>query len=237
MPTESREAKRTRARRLAAKLARAYPDARIELDHKCPFELLVATILAAQSTDRLVNTVTPELFLRYPDAARLAAADLAEVEKVVFKTGFFRQKAKAITSMARALVEHHAGEVPRTLDELVRLPGVGRKTANVILGACFGVPGVVVDTHMTRLAARMGLSRSSDPVEIERELQALLPEKSWTAFSQAAILHGRRVCVAREPACEACPLPPDCPHPLRTRRAPPKLERRTKRRARGGGLR
>jgi endonuclease-3 len=220
MAAESREAKRARARRIAAKLVRAYPDHRIELDHANPFELLVATILAAQSTDRLVNSITPELFRRFPDAARLAAADPAQVERLVFKTGFFRQKTKSITSMARALVEHHGGEVPRTLDELVRLPGVGRKTANVILGACFGVPGIVVDTHMIRLAARMGLSRGKDPAEIERDLQALLPAKDWTAFSQTAILHGRRVCVARAPACEACPLPPDCPHPLRARHAP-----------------
>lgn len=233
MPAESREAKRGRARRIAAKLVRAYPDARIELDHGNPFELLVATILAAQSTDRLVNSITPELFRRFPDARRLAAADPAEVEKLVFKTGFFRQKTKSITSMARALVEHHAGVVPRTLDELVRLPGVGRKTANVILGACFGVPGIVVDTHMMRLAARMELSRGKDPEEIERDLQALLPEQAWTPFSQTAILHGRRVCVARAPACEACPLPPDCPHPLRARRATARKSRPRRKRPAG----
>ncbi len=234
MAAETRDAKRARAQRIAAKLRRAYPDAKIELDHRNAFELLVATILAAQSTDRTVNSVTPELFRRYPDASRLAAADAADVEKLVFKTGFFRQKARSITSMARALVEEFGGEVPRTVEALVRLPGVGRKTANVILGACFGVPGIVVDTHVTRLAARMGLSRSADPQEIERDLQALLPEAAWTAFSQAAILHGRRVCVARAPACEVCPLPPDCPHPARAsrRETPSRRARRPRRSAR-----
>jgi endonuclease-3 len=211
MSAESREAKRARARRIAAKLVRAYPDARIELDHTNPFELLVATILAAQSTDRLVNSITPELFQRFPNAQRLAAADPAEVEQLVFKTGFFRQKTKSITSMARALVEHHGGEVPRTLDELVRLPGVGRKTANVILGHWFGVPGVVVDTHVLRLARRLGLTGEEDPVRVERDLQSLWRRRDWSDASIRLIYHGRRVCLARRPRCEECVLADFCP--------------------------
>jgi len=217
MPSESREARRARASRIARALFRAHPDAHCELDHASPFELLVATILSAQSTDRVVNTVTPALFQRLPDAKALAAADPELVERLVYKTGFYRQKAKTLRAMAEALVERHGGKVPRTLAELVRLPGVGRKTANVILGVCFDVPGIVVDTHVTRLAGRMGLSRESDAEKIERDLMALVPEKDWTRLSHALIFHGRRICAARDPACEACPLPPDCPYPRRGR--------------------
>jgi endonuclease-3 len=215
MPSESRDARRARASRIARALYRAHPDAHCELDHESPFQLLVATILSAQSTDRVVNTVTPALFRRLPDAKALAAADPELVERLVYKTGFYRQKAKTLRAMAGALVERHGGCVPRTLDELVRLPGVGRKTANVILGVCFDVPGIVVDTHVGRLAGRMGLSREREPDRIERDLMALVPEKDWTRFSHAMIFHGRRVCAAREPLCAACPLPPDCPYPRR----------------------
>ncbi len=225
MPSESREARRARAYRIARALFRAHPDAHCELEHRSPFELLVATILSAQSTDRVVNTVTPTLFQRLPDARALAAAAPELVERLVFKTGFFRQKARTLRAMAAALLERHAGAVPRTLEELVRLPGVGRKTANVILGVCFDVPGVVVDTHVTRLAERMGLSREREPERIERDLMTLVPEKHWTRLSHALIFHGRRICTARAPACEACPLPPDCPYPRRARTATAKPRR------------
>jgi endonuclease-3 len=226
MPSESREARRARAARIARALFRAHPDARCELDHRDPFELLVATILSAQSTDRVVNTVTPALFERLPDAKSLAAAEPELVERLVYKTGFYRQKAKTLRAMAAALALRHGGEVPRTLEELVRLPGVGRKTANVILGVCFDVPGIVVDTHVARLAGRMALSRESDPEKIERNLMALVPEKDWTRLSHALIFHGRRICAARAPACEACPLPPDCPYPRRAKRPRVKAHRR-----------
>jgi endonuclease-3 len=232
MPSESREARRARAGRIARALFRVHPDAHCELDHESPFELLVATILSAQSTDRVVNTVTPALFERLPDARALAAADPALVERLVFRTGFYRQKAKTLRAMAGALVERHGGKVPRTLEELVGLPGVGRKTANVILGVCFDVPGIVVDTHVARLAGRMGLSREGDPEKIERDLMALVPEKDWTRLSHALIFHGRRICTARAPGCEACPLPPDCPYPRRARAAAAKPRARARARAR-----
>jgi endonuclease-3 len=232
MPSESREERRARAGRITRALFRAHPDARCALDHRSPFELLVATILSAQSTDRVVNTVTPALFARLPDAPALAAAPPEQVERLVFKTGFYRQKAKTLCAMAAALVERHGGQVPRTLEELVRLPGVGRKTANVILGVCFDVPGIVVDTHVARLAGRMGLSRESDPEKIERDLAALVPRKDWTRLSHALIFHGRRICSARNPACEACPLPPDCPYPHRARAASARRTREAKARPR-----
>jgi endonuclease-3 len=193
-------------------LAEKWPDARCELDHANAYQLLVATILSAQSTDKLINTVTPALFARFPDARALAAADPAELEKMIHSTGFFRMKAKNLLGMARAVVQDHGGEIPQTMDELVALPGVARKTANVVLGTAFGKnEGVVVDTHVTRLAARLGLSRQTDPVKIEQDLMKLLPREQWTIFAHRLIIHGRRVCFAKQPDCESCLLAPVCP--------------------------
>ena len=194
------------------RLGATWPEAVVELDHRNAFELLCATILAAQSTDRMINTITPALFARFPDAHALAAAEPEELERLVHKSGFFRMKAKNLRAMAQALVQRHGGEVPRTMEELVALPGVARKTANVILGSAFGIDaGVVVDTHVTRLAARLGLTRQTDPVKIEQDLMAVLPQPSWTSFAHRLIWHGRRVCHARAPACGECALAPVCP--------------------------
>ena len=207
-----RDARVARARRLAESLRRSRPDARVELDHRNPFELLIATILSAQSTDARVNLVTRDLFRAWPGPAALAGARRADVERMIHSTGFFRAKTKAIQGCARAIVDRHGGEVPRTMEEMIRLPGVGRKTANVVLGAGYGIPsGIVVDTHMTRLARRLGLTRHSDPVKIERDLTGLLAPSDWIRFSIAAILHGRYVCQARRPRCGECVLAPDCP--------------------------
>jgi endonuclease III len=204
-----------RAAELDRRLAQRWPEARCELRHDSAFQLLVGTILAAQSTDRLVNTVTPGLLGRWPDARALAAADPAELEQVIHATGFYRMKARHLLGMARALVERHGGEVPRTMAELVALPGVARKTANVVLSTIWGLAeGVVVDTHVTRLAQRLGLSAHTDPVKIERDLMALLPRERWGPFADRLIWHGRRVCQARQPACEQCELAPLCPTSL-----------------------
>jgi endonuclease-3 len=197
---------------VAAILARLYPDAVVELDHENAYQLLVATILAAQSTDRLVNTVTPTLFAKYPDARALAAADPAALERDIFSTGFYRMKARSLLGMARAVVERHGGEIPRTMADLVELPGVGRKTANVILGSVFGInEGIVVDTHVTRLAQRLGLSRAAVPAKIEQDLMEKLPQDQWSLFAHRLIWHGRRVCHAKTPDCEHCELAPICP--------------------------
>ncbi len=191
-------------------LDRLYPDADCELDWRTPFELVCATILSAQCTDVRVNLVTPVLFARWPDAHALAGADRAELEEVIRSTGFFRNKAKSLLGMARVLVEKHGGQVPRTMDEMLELPGVARKTANVVLGTAYGLAtGVVVDTHVMRLSRRLGLTRKDDPVKIESELQGKIPTERWIAFSHQLIWHGRRVCDARKPRCEECPLP--CP--------------------------
>lgn len=200
-----------RARRIDRELAVAYPDARCELDFTTPLELLVATVLSAQCTDKRVNQVTPALFARYPDAAAYAAADPSELEEAIRPTGFFRPKARALSGIGVALVERFDGQVPRTLDELVSLPGVGRKTANVVLGDAFGVPGITVDTHVGRLVRRWGWTTSEDPVRIEHEVGALIERKEWTVFSHRTIFHGRRVCFARRPACGACPIARLCP--------------------------
>lgn len=193
-------------------LADTWPDAVVELDFATPFQLLCATILAAQSTDRTINTITPGLFARFPDAHALASALGPEVEALIYKSGFYRMKAKNLVGMARALVERHGGEVPRTMAELVALPGVARKTANVLLGSAFGQnDGVVVDTHVTRLAQRLGLTRQTDPVKIEADLMQALPRSEWTSFAHRLIWHGRRVCHARAPACDTCSLAPLCP--------------------------
>lgn len=197
---------------LFARLQRAYPDAHCALDHESAFQLLVATILSAQCTDARVNMVTPALFAKYPNAQALADAEQEELEEVIRSTGFFRSKAKNLIGMATALVERHAGEVPRTMDELTKLPGVGRKTANVILGNAFGQNvGVVVDTHVTRLSNRMGLTTQKDPVKIEADLMQLFPQEQWTLLSHLFIDHGRKVCDARAPKCEVCVVAELCP--------------------------
>ena len=200
-----------RARRINRELARLYPDARIELNFASPLELLVAAILSAQTTDRKVNEVTGELFTRYRTAADYAAADQAELEKVIESTGYFRAKAKTLIVLGQALCERFGGEVPGTLEHLVTLPGVGRKTANLVLGGAFGKPGIVVDTHFVRLARRFGWTAETDPDKIERDIAALLPRGEWTAASYRVICHGRRVCHARRPACGACGVARWCP--------------------------
>lgn len=202
-----------RAAEIARLLAEAYPGARPHLDYRSPFELLVATILAAQCTDEMVNRVTPALFRRWPDAAALAAAAPGDLEQVIRSTGFYRNKAKSLLGMARGLVEEFGGTVPRGVEELTRLPGVGRKTANVVAGHCFGVPAIIVDTHVKRLAGRLGLSGQSDPDRIEGDLAALIPERQRTTFSQTLNEHGRQVCTARQPACGCCLLASLCPYP------------------------
>jgi endonuclease-3 len=208
---ETALARTRRARRAVRLLAETYPDAACELDFTNPFELLVATILSAQTTDRRVNAVTPVLFATYPTPEALAGAPLAEVERIVASTGFFRVKSRTIVDMSQALVERFDSAVPRSLDDLVTLPGVGRKTANVVLGEAFGVPGITVDTHVARLSRRLGLTESADPVVIERDLGALLARRDWTPASQLLIWHGRRRCHARRPACGDCPLDRLCP--------------------------
>lgn len=182
-----------------------------ELAHRDPFQLLIATILSAQTTDRSVNSITPELFRRYPTAADLAAADPAVVEELIKPTGFFRTKTRRIIAASRKLVEGFGGKVPGNMDDLVSLPGIGRKTANVILGVGFGVPGFPVDTHVTRLTNRLKLTASKDPVKIERQVCAIVPKEEWTGLSLRLILHGRRVCIARRPRCEECILSDFCP--------------------------
>jgi len=197
---------------VARRLAKGYPQAHCSLDFASPFQLLIATILSAQCTDKRVNAVTGGLFARWPTAAALAAASQAEVEAVIRSTGFFRAKAKNIRGCCEALMERHGGEVPRTLEELVRLPGVGRKTANVVLGSGFGLPsGVVVDTHVGRISRRLGLTRHADAVRAERDLIAAIPKSHWIAFSHRLIEHGRTVCTARRPQCEDCSLADLCP--------------------------
>lgn len=200
-----------RARRINRTLAAVYPDAHAELDFRDAFELLVATVMSAQTTDVRVNSVTPALFARYPDAAALAAADTAEVAEIIRPTGFYRAKARNIVGLSQALVAEHGGEVPRDLDALVKLPGVGRKTAHVVRGNAFGLPGLTIDTHFGRLARRMGLTEQEDPVKVEREIAGLIEKSEWTMFSHRMIFHGRRVCHARRAACGACPVAYDCP--------------------------
>ncbi|HEX6534640.1 MAG TPA: endonuclease III [Gemmatimonadaceae bacterium] len=197
------------------RLEAAYPDAHCALDHRNAYELLVATILSAQCTDARVNLVTPALFARYPTAHDLAGAEPEELEGLIKSTGFFRNKAKSLLGMARAVVERHGGEIPATMEELTALPGVGRKTANVILGNAFGLDeGVVVDTHVTRLANRLGLTTERDAVKIEADLMRLVPRERWTMLSHLLIEHGRRVCEARAPKCGICPLADLCPSSL-----------------------
>lgn len=201
-----------RAGRVYQLLEREYPDARCELDFDDAFQLAVSTILSAQTTDVRVNAATPALFARYPGAEELAEAEVEDVEELVRATGFFRNKARHIVGFARRLVSEHDGRVPRTMEDLTKLPGVGRKTANVILGNAFGLnEGVVVDTHVKRLSGLLGFTREKDPVKVERDLIALFPRPDWTMLSHLLIWHGRRVCVARRPRCVECALAEECP--------------------------
>jgi endonuclease-3 len=211
MKRESRKNLIERTKRIAAALARLYPAARISLDFTTPWQCLVATILSAQCTDKRVNQVTPRLFAEVPDARAMDAAPAARIERLILDTGFFRQKTRSLKGAARAILERFGGEVPSRMEDLVTLPGVGRKTANVLLGHVFGRPGLVVDTHVRRLAGRLGLTCESDPEKIERDLQTLLKPIEWTAFSMRLILHGRTVCFARKPRCDVCGLAADCP--------------------------
>lgn len=208
---ETRLALVRRARRINRELARTYPDAHCELDFTSPFELLVATVLSAQTTDVRVNIVTPALFAKYPTAVDLAAAEREDVELIIQSTGFFRAKTQAIIGLSQAIVERFDGEVPGRLKDLVTLPGVGRKTANVVLGNAFDVPGLTVDTHFARLARRFGWTTNTDAVKIESDVAALIPKREWTILSHRLIWHGRRCCHSRRPACGACPLARLCP--------------------------
>lgn len=198
---------KNRARKVLRGLARAYPDADCALHHENAYQLLAATILSAQCTDERVNMVTPKLFERFPDASDLARARLSQIERIIKSTGFFRAKAKNLRGMARGLVDRFGGEMPREIDDLVQLPGVGRKTANVVLGVCFGIAsGVVVDTHVKRISHLLGLTKESNPERIEVDLMAVLPKTQWISYSHRIIHHGRRVCIARRPQCHECPL-------------------------------
>lgn len=212
---ETKEQLKARAQQIVRALKKTYPDATCALSHTNPLELLIATILSAQCTDERVNIVTATLFRKYHGAAEYAEADPAELEKDINSVTFFRNKAKAIQTTARLLLEKHNGQVPQTLEELVKLSGVGRKTANVVLGTAFGIPtGVVVDTHVMRLTQLLGLTKNKEPEKIEQDLMAILPKNEWIDFSHRLIWHGRRVCKARKPACDACSLEPYCPSSL-----------------------
>jgi endonuclease-3 len=200
-----------RAERIAAALARLYPEARISLDFSNPWQCLVATILSAQCTDKRVNQVTPRLFAEVPDARAMDAASTERVERLIADTGFFRQKTRSLKGAARAILERFGGQVPARMEDLVTLPGVGRKTASVLRGHVFGEAGLVVDTHVRRVAHRLGLTRETDPEKIERDLQKLLEPAEWTPFSMRLILHGRAVCHARKPRCDVCMVAVDCP--------------------------
>jgi endonuclease-3 len=208
---ETKDDLRARAARIGKALARFYPRARISLDFKTPWQCLAATILSAQCTDERVNKVTPALFREFPDPYATAAASPHRIEQLIASTGFFRQKTKSLMGAARVIAERHGGRVPDTMEELVRLPGVGRKTANVVLGHVYGKPGFVVDTHVRRLVKRLGFTASSDPDQIEIDMGEIVPPKEWTAFSMRLILHGRNLCSARTPRCDICPLSEDCP--------------------------
>lgn len=203
---ESKAKKRLRAQEIARILAETYPEAKCSLNFKNPYQLLVATILSAQCTDERVNQVTPALFKVYPKPSELAAAPLEEIEEHIRTTGFFRNKAKSLQGMASQVVENHGGKVPGTMEELHKLPGVGRKTANVVLGNCFNTPGLTIDTHMSRVNQRLGLTKHEDPEKIERDLMDLLPRETWTLYSHRVIYHGRAICQARKPLCERCPV-------------------------------
>ncbi len=209
MPADSETRKEARA--VYRILSKTYPEIRCELDFKNPLELIVATVLSAQCTDKRVNTITPALFRKYKTAKAYAGADIHQLEELVFQTGFYRAKARHIKGIGIKLVEEFNGEVPSTLEELVTLPGVGRKTANVVLGHAFDIPGITVDTHFGRLSRRFGWTKEMDPVKVERIVGELIPQKEWTNLSQRMIWHGRRICHSRKPACGACPVAKMCP--------------------------
>lgn len=200
-----------RLREITKTLQRTMPTPQMELDHRSPWELLVATILSAQCTDQRVNQVTPSLFRRYRQPAELATANLSELEQIIHSTGFFKNKAKHLVACGKTVTERFGEQVPRTMDELITLPGVGRKTANVILGNAFGQPSIVVDTHVKRVAKRLGLTRSDNPDRVEEDLQQLIPKSQWTAVSQRLLLHGRYICLARKPQCRTCSVYRHCP--------------------------
>lgn len=206
---------KTRGAKIIKILRRTYPDVECALHHENPFQLAVSTILSAQCTDKRVNIVTPPLFKKYPDAKAFAAAPLSDIEKRIHSTGFYKNKAKSIKNLSAILVAKYGGKIPQTLEELVKLPGIGRKTANVILGVAFGTPGIVVDTHVKRLTNRMGLTKQSDPEKIEFEMMELVPKKDWTDFGLLLIAHGRAICDARKPQCSICPLEKICPKILK----------------------
>jgi endonuclease III len=203
--------KKVRAKAIYRQLTKNYPNVRCELDYNSAFQLLVATVLSAQCTDKRVNQTTPALFKKYPNPKKMAKADLIDIQRLVKSTGFYRAKAKNIKTLSNKIMEEFDGDVPSNLDDLITLPGVGRKTANVVLGHAFGIPGITVDTHFGRLSRRFGWSKQNDPVKVEFEVGELIPEKEWTNLSQRMIWHGRRVCHSRKPACGACPLAKLCP--------------------------
>ena len=209
MPADSETRKQARA--VYRILSKTYPEIRCELDFKNPLELIVATVLSAQCTDKRVNTITPALFRKYKTAKAYAGADIHQLEELVFQTGFYRAKARHIKGIGIKLLEDFNGEVPSTLEELITLPGVGRKTANVVLGHAFDIPGITVDTHFGRLSRRFGWTKEMDPVKVERIVGELIPQKEWTNLSQRMIWHGRRICHSRKPACGACPVAKICP--------------------------
>ncbi len=213
---EALAAKKSRARRILSRLGRAYPDAKIALRFRDALELLAATILSAQCTDERVNAVTATLFTRYRTAGDWASASPATLEREIHSTGFFKAKTRSLIGMGRALAERHDGKVPRTVEELTALPGVGRKTANVVLGNAFGIPAIAVDTHVFRVSQRLGLARSDDPEKIHDQLCEVLPRAGWTRATHLLITHGRRTCVARTPACPGCPVRALCPWPGKT---------------------
>jgi endonuclease-3 len=208
---ESLPEKKVRAKVIYRQLSKSYPNVRCELDYKNAFQLLVATVLSAQCTDKRVNQTTPALFKRYPNPQKMAKADLINIQKLVKSTGFFRAKAKNIKALSKIIVEQFDGNVPSNLEDLITLPGVGRKTANVVLGHAFGIPGITVDTHFGRLSRRFGWSKQNNPAKVEFEVGELIPQKEWTNLSQRMIWHGRRVCHSRKPACGACALAKLCP--------------------------
>ena len=214
-PVMPKAADSRRIEKILSGLDENYPGAGTALSHEDPLQLLVATILSAQCTDERVNKVTPPLFRKYPDACAFARAEIRELEGLIRSTGFFRSKARNIRECCRGLVERFGGRVPSKLEDLVTLPGVGRKTANVVLGSAFGIPGITVDTHVGRLSRRLELSRHEDPVKVEFDLMKVIPESRWSSFSMQLILHGRRVCPSRRPRCEACFLREVCPYPAR----------------------
>ena len=203
--------KKVRAKAIYRQLTKSYPNVRCELDYNSAFQLLVATVLSAQCTDKRVNQTTPALFKKYPNPKKMSKADLKDIQRLVKSTGFFRAKAKNIKALSNKIMEDFEGDVPSNLEDLITLPGVGRKTANVVLGHAFGIPGITVDTHFGRLSRRFGWSKQSDPVKVEFEVGELIAEKEWTYLSQRMIWHGRRVCHSRKPACGSCPLAKLCP--------------------------